>query len=313
MRIAIPSLLLAAAVLRGQTIELQNGEIVAGRVTVVTDASLTIRAGHPDAEEHTFSRSEVAPRSWFQLLQTRVDGTDAKAHLMLAGVAEQLELPGHAIAELQQAAQLDRSLAAEAERRIAALRTGVAAELLTTAREAAADGRLGEAKLGAQLVADKYGDTPSAAGARELAANAIAQLEARSTSVAAAASAAPDAKVLAQIEQLEAKADKLAATTGGGIGPTVKETRQRENAAKLLDQALTALDKAGVADDAAVRMRVRGKLRDQYLALATNLLQRRSLDKATEYNGKACALDPRHGGCHHLQDLIVQARLTYGY
>ncbi len=78
------------------------------------------------------------------------------------------------------------------------------------------------------------------------------------------------------------------------------------------------LQKSGGEAAEAARTRVRDKLRDQYLALATNLLQRRSLDRATEFNGLACALDPDAGGCHHVQDLIrpdliVQARLTFGY
>ena len=309
MRIATITFLFAAALLRGQSLELQTGEIVAGQIVAVTEASVTIATGYPEVENKTLAREALAPRSWLQVLQSRASATDGKAHLALAATAEQLGLPGHALAELQTAARLDASLRPEIDRRIAALRSSVAAELLTGAREAAAAGRHGEARLTAKVITERYADSPSAAGAREV---ITAATKALRTAVPATSGAA-DAKAVAAAVELEGKAERLATTTGGGIGPTVKETRQREQAAKLLERALTAVEATGGDQAAIVRERLRGKLRDQYLALATNLLQRRSLDRATEYNGMACALDPEHGGCHHLQDQIVQARLTFGY
>lgn len=310
MRILLPSLLsLAAASLPAQALELRSGEILAGRVTAVRADSLTMTTGYPTVQERTVARADVEPRSWLALLQARSDANDAKAHLVLAATAEDLALPGHAIVELQQALQLDASLRGEVERRIAALRTQVAADLLTMAKDALAAERFGEAKLTAQVLTEKYADTPAAAGAKELYAAALQHLRTSAPPVAGRT----DAKAVAAAKELEDKADKLAPATAGGIGPTVKETRQREQSVKLLEKAMSTLAPLAGDDAAAARDRVRGKLRDQYLALATNLLQRRSLDRATEWNGMACALDPEHGGCHRLQDLIVQARLTYGY
>lgn len=309
MRIALFTFLFATALLRGQSLELQTGEIVAGQIVAVTEASVTVATGYPEVENKTLAREALAPRSWLQVLQSRASATDGKAHLALATTAEQLGLPGHALAELQTAARLDASLRAEVDRKIAALRSSVAAELLTSARDAAAAGRHGEARLTAKVITERYADSPSAVGAREVIAVATKALR---TAVPATSGAA-DAKAVAAAVELESKAERLATTTGGGIGPTVQETRKREQAVKLLERALTAVESTGGDDAASVRQRLRDKLRDQYLALATNLLQRRSLDRATEYNGMACALDPEHGGCHHLQDQIVQARLTFGY
>ncbi len=311
MRNAISMLFLAAASLHAQSIELRSGEIVAGRITSIGDSSLTLLTGYPTPAERSLAREDVEPRSWFAVLQGRANPSDAKAHLALAGTAEQLGLPGHAIAELQQAAQLDAALRTTIDTRIRMLRAKVAADLLVMAREAIAAGQLGEGKLTAQVVAEKYADTPSAEPARAAVAEAIKLLR---TSAVAAAAGKPDAKLLAEAQALEQKADKQAPVAGGGIGASVKETKQREQSAKLFEQALATATRAGGGSEAdAVRERIRGKLRDQYLAIATTLLQRRSLDRATAWNGMACALDPEHGGCHHLQDQIVQARLTFGY
>ena len=310
MRILLPWLLpVVAAALPAQALELRSGEIVAGRVTAVRGDSLTMTTGYPSVQERTIARADVEPRSWLALLQARSEANDAKAHLELATAAEGLALPGHAIVELQQALQLDSSLRDEVERRITTLRTQVAADLLAMAKDAITAERFGEAKLTAQVITEKYGDTPSAAAAKEVYAAALQHLR---TTVPPVTNRA-DAKAVSAAKELEDKADKLAAVTAGGIGPTVKETRQREQSAKLLEKALSTLAPLAGDDATTARDRVRGKLRDQYLALATNLLQRRSLDRATEWNGMACALDPEHGGCHRLQDLIVQARLTYGY
>lgn len=308
MRLAVPCLLFAA-LLRGQTIELTSGEIVAGRVTTMTADAVTLATGQPTPVARTLARAEVAPRSWFQLLASRADDKSGQAHADLAAAAEQLGLPGHAIAELLQAAQLDPALREQADRGIARLRSKVAADLLMMAEEAAAAGRHGEAKLTAMVVAEKYGDTASAPAAKKLVQESIRHLR---TAVQPTTAAADD-KAIEKAKQLEQRADAVALPTGGGIGATVKETKQREQAVKLLEQALATLAAARGDDANPLRERVRDKLRDQYLALATNLLQRRSLDRATEYNGMACALDPEHGGCHLVQDRIVQARLTFGY
>lgn len=312
MRLAVPCLLFAA-LLRGQTIELTSGEIVAGRVTTMTEDAVTIASGQSTAAARTLSRAEVAPRSWLQLLAARADDKNGQAHRDLAAAAEQLGLPGHAIAELQQAAQLDPSLREQAERGIARLRGKVAADLLAMAEEAAAAGRHGEAKLTAMVVAEKYQDTAVATAAKKLVLASIQHLRTTVRPATATTDKKADERAVEKAKQLAQRADALALPTDGGIGASVKETKQREQAVKLLEQALTTLAAAAGEDADSVRERVRDKLRDQYLALATNLLQRRSLDRATEYNGMACALDPEHGGCHLVQDRIVQARLTFGY
>lgn len=312
IRRCLAAALLLAAPALSQSLELRNGEVLLGRVVALDAASATVEAGYPKPQQRTVARDEVEPRSWFALQQQRSDAGSADAHWQLAELAETMQLPSHAVAEFAEVARLDPPRRADADRRIAAIRTRVAAMLLDDAKGDAAADRWAEAKLASEVVIDRYADTPSLAGAQELERQAIARLRAAAKTRAAEATDMKKAIAAAEAHEQKALAMKLA--TSGGIGATVKETKAREQVIDHLEHAWAAIGTvaADAPETGALRTRIQQELRDHYVALATNLLQRRSLDMATLYNGKACSLDPEGGGCRNLQNLIVQARLTYG-
>lgn len=306
----LPFLLLSS--LAAQTVELQSGEVIVGRLVAMQGDRLAIEAGYPKAERRELGRAEVLPRSWFALLAMRADLDSVTDLLALADEAERLGLPAHALAQLQAAAQLDQAQRPQLEQRMASLREAIAAALLGEAEQALADGRWAEARLGAEVVRNRYADTPAGGKAGALMTKALAA--ARTDAASRAADATTAQKALATAARHEAEADKVALPLRGGIGATVKEQKAREKAIGHLERARAALLDGGDGQDVtAVRIRVTDKLRDSYLAIARTLLQRRALDQATHYNALACELDPDGGGCSHLQDLIVQARLSFGY
>jgi hypothetical protein len=194
------------------------------------------------------------------------------------------------------------------------LHVGLANDLLAEAKDAAAEARWAEAKLTAEVIVLRHGDQPAAAEARRLVTTARERLKAEQQ--LRTVTMAELQKALSQAVQFEKQGDAL--VRGYVIpGSTVKEQRARERAVGHYEKAWLAVrDLQSESDEegaGAVRLRIRDKLGAQYLALATNFLQRRTLTTAESYNAKACALDPDSGGCRHVQELIIQARITSGW
>lgn len=300
--------------LSAQSVELRSGEVVEGRVLAIVDGSVTIDDG--GASHRVVALGELDPRAAYALLEARTRDDDAAALMSLAEQSRGLGLPSHAIALYTRAARLDPAVRAKAEALVASIRDEIASAVLADAREALADGRWAAAKLSAQVVADRYADTTAGREAPALVREAIAR--GRSETRGAAAQDAALQKAIEGAKRHEAAAARI--TLPPNVGFTAKERQMRESVVRHLEAAWRELARVMPADGAvgaaefdATRTRVRDRLAAQYVAVARNLLQRRSVNQAEEWNAKACELDPVGGGCQHTQDLIVQARLTSGY
>ena len=167
---------------------------------------------------------------------------------------------------------------------------------------------------------DRYQDTKAGPRARELQPRVLEL--ARKSGKNRDAGADEIQRALKTAAQAETEADKLAQGLPVTAGDSVKEQRQRERVVQKLEAAWHAV--MGLMPRADVDLgtaelltrtqeRVRTALGSQYMALASAFVQRRAIPTAESYNQKACGLDPESGGCRHLQDLIVQARLVGGY
>ncbi len=302
--------------LPSQAIELRSGEIVEGRVLSIDAERVTIEAVDADAPRRQVALGDLDPRAAYALLAQRTAEDDPRALLQLGERSAKLGLPSHAIAAFKQAAVLDPRLQVSVAQRIAAVRAETAQKIVVDAQTALDEGRWAAAKLNAQVVVDRYRDTPSAGPAAALVREAVARGRGETAATAAPEPALRRALDLAQRHETAADQIELPAS----VGFTVKEQRLRQQAVAHLEAAWRELGKlmpeqgsAGAETFAAARVRVRDKLSGHYVALARTFVQRRSVNQAEEYNAKACALDPAGGGCQHTQDLIVHARLTSGY
>jgi hypothetical protein len=307
----VAALVCAAPLVSAQAIELRSGEVVFGRVIGVSDAAVRVAATHPTTGERSLARSELAPASLYMVLAGRMDASSAAAHLELAESSLRIGLPLHAIAEYREAARLDPARASAVEARVRAIREQVAGDLLAQAREALSEGEWPEAKLTGMVIAERYGDTAAAAPAREVVARALQT--GRAAPASATAASMPPSAALKSALRHEAAADALELPATAGI--TAKERKRREQAVKHLEAAWKTVRDTDAQDGDVVqaRARIKDKLGAQYLALATSHVQIRATGPAERWNAKACALDPDSGGCQHVQNLIIQARLTSGY
>ncbi len=317
----VASIILSAPpALSAETVELTSGEVLIGRVVALDDSSLTLQVGFPKVEIRTIQRSEVVPSSLYTLLASRIDPDNAEDHLRLAEVSLELGLPGHAIAEYREAARLDPSRKKVAERNVKAIREKIATDLLADSTDAFAEGRWAEAKLNAEVIVERFGDTKAAPQTRRLI-HKIKELVKAREEVKEASRAEAD-QALEEALRYEQRADDLRLTVAGGIGISAKEQRLRKKAIAYLEKSWKALkdiqppptgDNQNELSFTATRDRIKKVLGDHYLAIGTLYIQRRALPTAEEYNVNACRLDPESGGCILLQDLIVQARLSNGW
>jgi tetratricopeptide (TPR) repeat protein len=319
MRAQLHACALAALVLTplaAQAIELRTGEVLAAKLVAVEGERITVQVQAPKPERRVLTLTDLEPRAAWAILAARTPADDGRAHFALGEASDHLGLPTYAIAAFHEAARLEPALRADADAKVAQIRERVAGDLMQEAQDALAQGRWGEAKLTAQVVAQRFAGTKASAGAQDVVRAAVAK--GRGATRAEPAPAPAVQKALAAAEKHEKQADAI--ELPASVGFTVKEQRLREQAVRHLEAAWAALAKIEpAADDAgstafgAARTRVQDKLGKHYVALARTLVQRRAVNQAEEWNAKACKLDPEGGGCQQTQDLIVQARLTTGY
>lgn len=292
-----------------QALELRSGDVVFGRVVGVSDADVRVAATWPKTGELSLARTDLMPASLYAVLAARIDAANAADHVALAETSLRIGLPLHAIAEYREAARLDPGLVETVTTKVRAIREQVAAELLAQAREALDEDRWPEAKLTGQVIAERYGDTAAAAPSREI----VARAQQTGRAMTQAKANTPASAALQTALRHEAQADAI--DLPRSIGLTVKERKRREQAVKHLEAAWKTVGGSDAVDGplAQARTRIRDKLGAQYLALATSLVQVRATGPAERWNAKACALDPEGGGCQHVQDLIIQARLSSGH
>jgi len=317
------SLLLAAALslatspLNAQTHELLTGEVLIGPVTAIDATHVDIQVGKADAARR-IPRTDFAPTALYRILRARAMPSSVDAHVRLAEEAKMLGLELHAIAELRAARELDPKIASTIDQRIQLLRNRIADRIADEASEFLKMERPAKAKLHAEVLLDKYSDTPAGKQAEKLLMGALDKLMESSGKPV-------DEKTLLRAirkaEGYEARADKLGIRLNGAVRFSNKDKQQRERAIRYLEKAWQKLGDVrpdqGVAAAnsdrySQLRARVREKLGAHYLAIGNVLVQRLALPSAEEYNARACELDPHGGGCKLLQSRIIEARISRG-
>ena len=297
------------------TIELRSGEVLIGEVTAVSDRVVTVRVSYPESATKEIEKSDLAPRSLYSIVASRIDGKSAGERMRLAQLCLEIGLPGHAIAEYREASRLDPTLGKSIDKRISVIRSEIATRLLADVTEARDAGKWERVHLNARHLVDRYPKTTAARQARKLLRQATSELEKR-----VRAEAVDDAKARRAIGEATRKFKRAQEImTSEAIGHTVKEQRRRERSIRRLESAwkvvqgiTTVSESETAAGFASLKTKIREQLHQQYVALGTLHVKRRSLPAAESWNVKACELDPKGGGCANLQNLIVQARITNG-
>ena len=313
---ALPLLATFAA---AQTHELKSGEVVIGTVTAIDATHVTVRPTGDAPDARKVARTDLQPAALYRILRDRADPSDAAGYIALADQASKLGLPLHEIAELREAQRLDDGRTNQIATRIFAVRNAIADDIASEARELLTLEQPAKAKLHAEVLMTRYGDTTAGKKAGKLIMAALDKLHESSGQPVGQKELD---KAVDKALQHEAKADKVGVSLEGAVRFTNREKLRRERAIKELEKAW---DKLGAvrpqsqlpaeASDryTQTRARVRSKLGKHYLAIGYVLVQRLALPSAEEYNARACRLDPQSGGCKILQNRIIEARLSRGF
>jgi hypothetical protein len=317
-------LAVSAASLSAQTLELRSGEVVIGRVLEVDDHTVRVEVTFPDVSARSIARADIEPRSIYALLSARINQADARSHLELAVTCRELGLFALAIAEAWEAGRRDPTLRPTVDKMIPELRGQIAAEVLRQAESDFADGRLGAARLAAEVVMRDYDDTPAARGAKRL----TERVAARVGPAPRVATAKEAEKLVAEARKDLERTEKDTATPAHG---SVRDQRDLERAVVRLEKiwakigdllvpvadatsATVTTSPATPADHlSSMQAELRERLTAAYLSLGSIYLQRRALPDAEEWCNKACALDPKNAHLHRLHERILQAKIVGGW
>ncbi|MFY9344997.1 MAG: hypothetical protein WAT39_21070 [Planctomycetota bacterium] len=300
--------------LPAQTVELRSGEVVIGRVVDFGDRSLKLEVQYPAPGIRTIGRADLDPRSLYTVLAARIDQDDARAHLGLAATCRDLGLFAHAIAESREAARRDAKLAAESSAMVRELHEAIGADLLRQAEDAAAESRLGSARLAAQAVLADYRDTASAKAAEQL-------LQRIATHGERPPRRASADEVAAAVESARKELERTEKDTRVPAHGAVRDQRALQRAIPRLEKVWQSIgDLEPEAKDVSAtdrltstRAELRQRLVDAYLAMGSIYLQRRALPDAEEWCNRACELDAENQQLHPLHQLILQAKLVGGW
>lgn len=312
----------AAALARGETIELRSGGTIVGTVKLEGSDDVVIESVYPSTEVRRLKRSDLAPESMHALLERTADPADAAKRREMGEFAEANGLLTVAAADFTLAKKLDPACAKDMDARIARLREQVAGEMLSDAEDLLAGGHPNAALMYLHSVREKFPGTDAAKKADVVAA-AAHKAAGASVEVAVKTVAFTEApRVATDVEMHVAKGDAERARVGGHVGSTVAEQRSAERAITHYEAAWELVKTLPVSptgdeklDARIIHLRDATKttLVDAYLTAGTILIERRAIAGAERFCNSACELDPDNKDNHKLHALILEAKtLRYG-
>lgn len=333
---AIASLLLAAAAAHAETLVLQDGSRVSGKILEVTDTGLTLELADLPGTKYGVRYEQLTDYSAFEFKSRRAPDT-VEGHEALAAFCVERKMFHLAIAELRKAQKLAPARQAELEERIEGLQDTCGKTAFAKGQSLVDAGRLGEALKYFREVSAKYPGCQLDAAAKDAAKqveglladkkrqDALAKMRATEEAENAAkanAEAALRQRVFGLLQKGEEELRAgLAASRSLAKQEDILESAQAklEKAKKLAQQLPPSARAAGPVDGETVVVsrdqvleEVSDRLIDVYVALGFNALERGAFEKAADFAGMALSIDPNSDRANELRSSIATARASIG-